>query len=294
MCLEQNSQLTVTLPSDPYSDSASIEQNRRTYDRMARQNNPLCRPATTEELADPLGTVDKIGWLGGDIRGQNVLCLAAGGGRQSALYCRAGGIVTVVDISNEMLELDRLAAQQHSMNVRAIQANMQSMPMLHDAEFDLVIHPVSTCYVPQIAPVFAEVARVLKGGGLYISQHKQPVSLQAGLAPHAASGSYHIQETYYRDNPIPASNEHSSAAERLREEGAVEFLHRWEEILGGMCRAGFVIEDLVEPLHSKADAAPGSFGHRASFIAPYVRIKARRKTEGTAKRKTSVLITDGF
>jgi hypothetical protein len=43
-----------------------------------------------------------------------------------------------------------------------------------------------------------------------------------------------------------------------------------------LCRAGFVIEDLVEPLHAKADAEPGTFAHRSRYVAPYVRIKARR------------------
>ena len=63
---------------------------------------------------------------------------------------------------------------------------------------------------------------------------------------------------------------------RLREEGTLEYLHRWEEILGYLCSSGFVIEDVCEPLHGDKDAEPGSFGHRCKFIAPYVRIKARR------------------
>jgi hypothetical protein len=61
-----------------------------------------------------------------------------------------------------------------------------------------------------------------------------------------------------------------------REEGTLEYLYRWEEILGLMCRAGFVIEDLIEPRHAKSDAAPGAFAHRSRYVAPYVRIKARR------------------
>jgi hypothetical protein len=56
-------------------------------------------------------------------------------------------------------------------------------------------------------------------------------------------------------------------------------LHRWEELLGGMCRAGFAIEDLLEPLHADEQAAIGSFGHRSRFVAPYVRVKARRRSE---------------
>jgi hypothetical protein len=61
-----------------------------------------------------------------------------------------------------------------------------------------------------------------------------------------------------------------------REAGTVEFLHRWEELLGGLCRSGFVIEDLVEPKHGDARAELGSFAHRSHFVPPFVTLKARR------------------
>ena len=54
-------------------------------------------------------------------------------------------------------------------------------------------------------------------------------------------------------------------------------------------RAGFVIEDLVEPCHAKADAQPGTFAHRSQYVAPYVRMKARRR--GAPERSSSLLIT---
>jgi len=59
-----------------------------------------------------------------------------------------------------------------------------------------------------------------------------------------------------------------------------------EELIGGMCRAGFVIEDLVEPLHADAEAERGTFGHRSQFVAPYLRIKARRVGESLAQGKS--------
>ena len=43
-----------------------------------------------------------------------MLCLAAGGGKQSALYAAAGAEVTVVDLSPEMLALDRQVAAERS------------------------------------------------------------------------------------------------------------------------------------------------------------------------------------
>lgn len=253
---------------------ATRENNRRVYDRMADRGDPLCRPATEQELAQPLSVLDQAGWLGGSITGKRVLCLAAGGGRQSSLYAAAGAEVTVVDLSGAMLELDRRVAAERGYPMRVLQTSMEDLSGLDDAGFDIVIQPVSTCYVPSVAPVFAEVARVTRPGGLYISQHKQPVSLQAGF--ERSGGSYPLRHEYYRDGPVPPPQSTSKSTQRLREQGAIEFLHRWEDLIGGMCRSGFVIEDLIEPLHAKPDAAINSFADRATFIAPYVRIKARR------------------
>ncbi|WP_231741746.1 class I SAM-dependent methyltransferase [Stieleria varia] len=247
---------------------------------MAARRDPLCRPATDEEFAQPLRAIDQAGWLGESIVGQRVLCLAAGGGRQSSLYAAAGAEVTVVDLSGAMLDLDRQVAAARGFSLRILQTSMTDLSGLNDGEFDIVIQPVSTCYVPSVGPVFAEVARVLRQGGLYISQHKQPVSLQAGMET-LHGGHYPLRHRYYRDTPVPPPDTSSAAAKRLREQGAVEFLHRWEELIGGMCRCGFVIEDLIEPLHAKPDMPPGSFADRATFAPPYVRIKARRQCRGT-------------
>jgi SAM-dependent methyltransferase len=244
----------------------TINHNAQAWDKLARERVPLARPAADEEFRNPLKTVDPLGWLGSSIQGLSVLCLAAGGGRQSALYAAAGARVTVVDISGEMLALDRAVAAERGLEVRTVQASMDKLPMLATGVFDVVIHPVSTCYVPDVAPVFREVARVTRPAGLYVSQHKSPVSLQV------TGSRLRLSEPYYRSGPLP-----STEPSRVREAGTLEFLHRWEELVGGMCRAGFLIEDLIEPRHADADGEPGTFGHRSQYVAPYVRIKARRQ-----------------
>lgn len=266
--------------NDGTSDFA-VQHNRRAWDRLAREGHNFARPARDADFHDPLKTIDGRGWLGEDIRGQRVLCLAAGGGRQSALYAASGAIVTVVDISPAMLELDRLVAQERQLDVRTVETSMEDLSMFAAGEFDVVIQPVSTCYVPRVADVYREVARVTRPGGVYVSQHKQPASLQAGLTPGPRG--YELLEPYYRQGPLP-----SAPTSRLRESGTLEFLHRWEQLIGGLCRAGFVVEDLSEPPHADEQAEPGSFGHRARFVAPYVRIKARRV--GAAVRAPSVIL----
>ena len=246
-----------------------IEHNRRAWDQRVRENRRFTRPVSDDELKDPLKEADSRGWLSGDVHGKQVLCLASGGGRQSAIYAAAGGVVTVNDISDEMLKIDRQVAKDRKLNIRTVQGSMDHLPELADATFDVVIQPVSTCYVPDIAKVYREVARVTKPGGLYISQHKTPASMQADV--RRTSRGYELIEPYYKTGPLP-----EVTGSLHREPGTVEFLHRWEQIVCGMCRAGFVIEDLSEPYHGDPAAKPGSWGDRSLYVAPYVRIKARR------------------
>ena len=240
------------------------DHNRRAWDARVRSGKTFARSIDDEQFKEALANVD--------LRGQKLLCLAAGGGRQSVIYAASGAEVTVVDISGAMLELDREAATARGFNIRTVEASMDHLPMLRDGEFDIVMQPVSTCYVPDIRPVYREVAGITRHGGIYISQHKQPASLQADIRP--SSRGYELIEPYYRRGPLPGV-----AGSRLREEGTLEFLHRWEELIGELCRSGFMVEDLIEPPHADRDAATGTFAHRAQYVAPYVRIHARRRAE---------------
>lgn len=259
------------MSQSPHEMSHAVirEHNRRAWDAMVEQRQRFTKPAKDADVERSQACTAADPWLDRGVAGRRVLCLAAGGGRQSAIYAAAGAQVTVVDISPEMLALDRQVAAERGLNIRAVEASMDDLSALGTAEFEVVIQPVSTCYLPDVVRVYREVSRVTAPGGLYISQHKQPSSLQADVRPTGTG--YELVEPYYRAGPLPAV-----VGSPHREEGTVEFLHRWEELIGGMCRAGFVIEDLAEPLHGDPRAAPGTFGHRSHFVAPYVRIKARR------------------
>jgi SAM-dependent methyltransferase len=267
-----------------WTSRAAQQHNRRAWDRRADSRQPFARPALDEEFADPLHAVDRLGWLGGDIAHKKLLCLAAGGGRQGPLYAAAGADVTVVDISAGMLELDRRVAAERGLEMRLVQSSMDDLSMLAEGEFEIVIHPVSTCYVPDLTAVYREVARVCRSHGLYISQHKQPASLQADMQP--TPHGYELVLPYYRRGPLPEVQQSVH-----REDGTLEYLHRWEQLVGGMCRAGFVVEDLVEPPHCDAHARPGSFGHRSRYVAPYVRFRARRVTARKSRQAEGGLWT---
>jgi SAM-dependent methyltransferase len=246
------------------------EHNRRVWDGRVRHRLAHTRPASERDFENPLSIVDARGWMGDSVRGQRILCLAAGGGLQSALLAAAEADVTVVDISPAMLAQDREIAAARGLKIRIIEGSMDDLSMLQQAYFDIVVQPVSTCYVPDVVKVYQAVARVTVPGGLYLSQHKQPVSLQASALP--GPHGYTINTAYRRSGPLPLMIGHSAHRER----DAAEFIHRWEDLMGGLCRSGFVIEDLQEPDYADPIAPPGAFGHRSQFIPPYVAIKARR------------------
>lgn len=229
-------------------------RNRDAWDALA--SDP--RFAGGEPPRAPDGLDD---WLRDEpLAGKQLLCLGAGGGRQGPLHASAGAVVTVVDVSEKQLDHDRRAG------LRTLCASMDKLDGLESASFDYVVQPVSSCYVADLDRVHAEVARVIKPGGLYIVQHKQPASLQA-----SAKGAYVV------GFPAAEGAALSDQAAAHREAGTTEFVHTLESLIGGLCRAGFVIEAFTEPPRADASAPAGSPGHRAWYLPPYLKIKARRR-----------------
>ncbi|MFY9256718.1 MAG: class I SAM-dependent methyltransferase [Fuerstiella sp.] len=243
--------------------------NRNTWNRMADAGSLFARTASDEDCRTPLKVLDGRGWLPDSVKDLDVLCLASGGGWQSILYAVAGANVTVIDISDSMLHLDLQEAQRRGVKVKAIQGSMDDLRMLSDASFDIVHQPVSSCYIPDLCPMYAEIARVLRDNGTYISQHKQPVSLQ--ISHRNERHQFVIGVEYYHKGPLPQQIDTS-----YREAGTTEYLHRLEDLIGGLCRSNMVLEDLREPLRADYKANVTRYGYRGRFIPPYVRMKARR------------------
>lgn len=262
---------------------SGYEVNRRAWDRLATGGSQFAKVASDDECAQPLLALDRRGWLPGSVAGLDVLCLASGGGWQAILYAAAGARVTVVDLSEEMLKLDHREAERRDLSLKIVAASMDDLP-LDDESYDLVHQPVSTCYVPRVVDVYKEVARVLRDDGVYISQHKQPTSLQ--VVDRDERDRYIVGVEYYHIDPLPEVTDRS-----YREAGAREYLHRWEDLVGGLCQSGFVIEDLSEPRRGDPRAKPGDFRHRGRFVPPYLRIKARRVRKRPQITGTSAIWT---
>lgn len=56
-----------------------------------------------------------------------------------------------------------------SLLYKAIEGDMTKDLPFEDEAFDIVFHPVSNCYVEDVQPIFNEVYRVLKKGGIFLA-----------------------------------------------------------------------------------------------------------------------------
>ncbi|QDV24297.1 class I SAM-dependent methyltransferase [Aureliella helgolandensis] len=281
--------------TDSHESSAATAQQRNLLGWRELAKRPEFTNRSMPLLSIVEATLQLDPWVRAEgIQGKRVLCLAAGGGTHAALHAMAGANVTVVDFVEELLAIDREFAQRHRLPIDTCCTTMEDLSSLEDRSFDVVVQPVSSCYVSDLRRVYSEVARVIKPAGMYTVQHKSPVSLQMQnrggavgyelVSPAAmandvptefAVAEFPAAQMLRRDRSGGDESEHAVSSGN-REAGCVEFAHSLESLVGELCRSGFVLEDLVEPLRADWWAPLDSAAHRANFVAPYLKVKARR------------------
>lgn len=173
-------------------------------------------------------------WLK-DIKGKKVLCLAGAGGLQAPLLACAGAEVTVLDLSEKMLEKDKEIAEKEHLSIRIEKGNMCDLPRFPDGSFDYIINPPSLMYVPDVKPVFKECYRVLKAGGTFIMMAPSPLNYLCDFV-EAENGGY-----YKAVNRMPyCSSDFDDMGDWI------EYGHTMEDYLGGQIACGFVINGYME------------------------------------------------
>jgi len=97
-----------------------------------------------------------------DLRGKQVLGLASGGGQQMPIFTALGAVCTVLDYSPRQIESERMLARREGYEINAVRGDMTKPLPFADDSFDLIFHPVSNCYVRDVAPIWQECRRVLR------------------------------------------------------------------------------------------------------------------------------------
>jgi SAM-dependent methyltransferase len=231
------------------------EYNRYAWDRQVDENNPFTIPVTPEEIAaarkgefSVLLTETRPAprtWFPESFQGLDLLGLACGGGQQGPVFAALGANVTIFDNSPAQLARDQEVAVRDGLSIRTVEGDMRDLSVFADETFDLVFHPVSNVFCPEVLPVWREAFRVLRHGGLLLAGFANPIYYVFGTV-------LEDQKTLKARYSIPYSDVETFSPEELEaymNDGTpFEFGHSLTDLLGGQTDAGFAITGLYEDI----------------------------------------------
>lgn len=240
---------------------------------LVEGNAVFTRPHLDLTPADARAAVDPNNRLG-DVAGKRVLCLASGGGQQSAAFALLGADVTVVDLSAEQLQRDREAAAHYNLHITTLQGDMRALSFLEPASFDIVCHPYSLNFVPDARVVFGQVARVLRVGGVYYFNCANPFASGMVASDWTGQG-YLLRQPYvdgaeltYADEPwVLGDTSPSKPINRPK-----EYRHTLSTLINGLVEHGFVLQHVSDysDFTPNPNAEPGTWEHFVSFAPPWL------------------------
>ncbi len=174
------------------------------------------------------------------LQGRDLLGLACGGGQQMPLFAAAGAVCTVLDYSERQLESERMVAEREGYDISIVRADMTKPLPFKDNSFDVIVHPVSNCYIREVEPLWRECFRILRPGGVLLS------GLDNGI-------NYILDDeetTLTHKLPFDPLLDEALYQECMESDCGVQFSHTLEEQIGGQLKAGLMLTDLFEDYNS--------------------------------------------
>ncbi len=248
--------------------------NRERWNDLADADVAWSRPYLEYTLEDARRRVERHGVLRAevDVDGKRVLCLASGGGQDSIAFGLLGAEVTVLDLSDVQLARDRQAAAHHGLEITTIQGDMRDLSAFSTDAFDVVWQVYSLNFVPSVEPVFREVARVLRPGGVYFLQFANP--FVHAVDDEAWDGSaYPLQHPYIDGEDLTRYFPHWDVSQpdgsQVKLASPHEFRHTLSTVMNTLVGVGFRFLGLWEWMQRDENPEPGSWPHFTQIAPPW-------------------------
>jgi SAM-dependent methyltransferase len=142
------------------------------------------------------------------------------------------------------LDQDRRVAARESLALTTVEGDMANLRVFPDESFDLVVHPVSNLFVPDIRPVWMEAYRVLRSGGILLAGFANPIVYLFDYELADQAGILQVKHAIPYSDLDSLSEEQK---ERYVEDGEpFEFGHTLDDQIGAQLEAGFVLTGFYE------------------------------------------------
>jgi SAM-dependent methyltransferase len=147
----------------------------------------------------------------------------------------------------------RHAEAKELVQLALVQGDMTDLHMFVDQSCDLIVHPVANVYIPDVAPVWQEAARVLRPGGILLAGFMNP-AIYIFDQDRFPAGEFVVRY------PLPYSELTSLTAterQQLIDGGdPLQFSHTLQDQIGGQLAAGFHLTDMYEDRRAGHPLAP--------------------------------------
>ena len=260
------------------------EYNKRRWSGLVEARALFTRPWMEMTVESARDRIDRWEMLG-DVTGKRVLCLAGGGGQQSAAFALLGANVSVLDLCEGQLKTDRETAAHYGLEVETRPGDMRDLSVFEEDAFDIVWQPYSRNFVPDCRVVFREVARVLKVAGLYHFMAANPFACGMGTGDWNGEG-YVVRRPYVEGALIEYADESWVCGEGKKPSDRISGPREYRQTLGrlvnGLIACGLTMVRMEEwAAHDQnLEAEEGEWEHFTSRLPPWLWFWARSRSDG--------------
>ncbi|MCL2495320.1 MAG: class I SAM-dependent methyltransferase [Oscillospiraceae bacterium] len=211
-----------------YDNPAFFEGYRALREKDSNLNDLLEQPAMAGLLPD--------------LNGKSVLDLGCGYGRNCVDFVRRGAARVVgLDISEKMLAAAR--EESRAPGIEYIRMSMTELPRLRET-FDFIYSSLAFHYVEDFPRLAREIYRLLNPGGCLLFSQEHPIV----TAAFDGKGGFNRR----RGRPVSYTfSNYSQPGRRVIHwivDGVVKYHRPMGEILTALAKAGFVLEEVCEPV----------------------------------------------
>lgn len=201
-----------------------------------------------------------------DVKGKRVLDAGCGPGAYAEWLVNRGADVVAFDANEKMVGLAR---ERLGDRAQIMQANLeQPLDFLRDSWFDIVVSPLVMDYMKDWERVFAEFYRVLGEGGCLVFSIEHPYAVYDN---HRETSNYFELEVVEYD--------WTGFGTTVR---VPSYRRPLSEMINPLVRAGFILEQIVEPLPTEEfrQKDPGDY-EVLSRSPGFMCVRAIKGQEGT-------------